>query len=70
MMGNQTQLDVNLLVGEYEAQIALLMRENIQLKTLLKQKSKQEQEERELAAQHVAPPAPPEVPVEMLEQVA
>lgn len=71
MTGNQgqaqTQLDIGLLVEEYENTITSLMRENVQLKTLIKQKAKQD---REAAMKADAPPAAPEVPVELIEDEA
>ena len=36
--GNTTNLDVNLLIKEYEATITTLISENVKYKTLLKQK--------------------------------
>ncbi|MEB2586171.1 hypothetical protein [Bacillus cereus] len=60
--GNTTNLDVNLLIKEYEATITTLISENVKYKTLLKQKAIEEQQLQEEMMRHVAPPAPPEVP--------
>lgn len=50
------QLNVNLLVQEYEGTINSLLVENIRMKTYIKQI---EMMAREAEAQHDAPPAPP-----------
>ncbi|ACK61076.1 TPA: hypothetical protein ACGW6Y_005553 [Bacillus cereus] len=60
--GNTTNLDVNLLIKEYEATITTLISENVKYKTLLKQKAIEEQQLQEEMMRHVAPPAPPAVP--------
>lgn len=65
-----TNIDVNLLVKEYEATIAALLSENIKYKTLIKQRALQEQQRMEDMMRHAAPPAPPAVPVEIIEELA
>lgn len=60
--GNTTNLDVNLLIKEYEATITTLISENVKYKTLLKQKAIEEQQLQEEMMRHAAPPAPPAVP--------
>lgn len=64
------QIDINLLVMEYEQLIAKLTSENLRYKTLFKQINMQlaqkAQQDSQQVAQHAAPPAPPEVPVEKL----
>ena len=58
------QIDINILMQEYEQLIAKLTSENLRYKTLFKQINMQIAQQ---ATQHPAPPAPPEVPVEKLE---
>ncbi|PGT10289.1 hypothetical protein [Bacillus cereus] len=62
--GNTTNLDVNLLIKEYEATITTLISENVKYKTLLKQKAIEEQQRQEEMMRHAAPPAPAAVPAE------
>ncbi|ABY46436.1 hypothetical protein [Bacillus mycoides] len=62
--GNTTNIDVNLLIKEYEATIITLISENVKYKTLLKQRAIEEQQRQEEMMRHEAPPAPPAVPSE------
>ncbi|HDR4736977.1 TPA: hypothetical protein QCR36_004029 [Bacillus cereus] len=62
--GNTTNLDVNLLIKEYEDTIIKLISENVKYKTLLKQKAIEEQQRLEEMMRHAAPPAPSAVPTE------
>lgn len=60
------QLDVTLLVEEYDNTIKGLMSENIRLKTFIKQLAKQEAQKMQAeqqAAMMEAPPAAPAAPV-------
>ncbi|MFE4029133.1 hypothetical protein ACFX4N_23550 [Priestia sp. YIM B13551] len=65
------QIDINILMQEYEQLIAKLTSENLRYKTLFKQiniqLAQKAQQDSQQATQHPAPPAAPEVPVEKLE---